>query len=149
MLEINNACCFFGHRDAPYYIIPEIKSNIETLVTECGVTTFYVGNQGRFDSMVVSALKEMKNKYPQISYYIVLAYLPKENENYNAKDTLYPYGIESVPKRFCTSWRNNWMIDNSQYVICYITHITGGAAKFTEKAIKIGLNVINIGKNCD
>ena len=107
MLEINKACCFFGHRDAPYYIIPEIKSNIETLITECGVTTFYVGNQGRFDSIVVSVLKEMKNKYPQISYYIVLAYLPKENENYNEKNTLYPYGIESVPKRFCMSWKNN------------------------------------------
>lgn len=45
MLEINNACCFFGHRDAPEYILPEIKSNIKTLITECGVTTFYVGNQ--------------------------------------------------------------------------------------------------------
>ncbi len=117
MLEINNVCCFFGHRDAPEYIIPEIKSNIKTLITECGVTTFYVGNQGRFDSMVVSVLKEMKNKYPQISYYIVLAYFPKENENYNEKNTLYPHGIESVPKRFCISWRNNWMIENSQYVI--------------------------------
>jgi len=85
MLEINNACCFFGHRDAPEYIIPEIKSNIETLITEYGVTTFYIGNQGRFDSMVVSVLKEMKNKYSQISYSVVLAYLPKENENYNEK----------------------------------------------------------------
>lgn len=85
MLEINNACCFFGHRDAPYYIIPEIKSNIETLITEYGVTTFYIVNQGKFDSMVVSVLEEMKNKYSQISYSIVLAYLPKENENYNEK----------------------------------------------------------------
>lgn len=136
MLEINNACCFFGHKDALEYIISEIKSNIETLITECGVTTFYIGNQGNFDSMVVSVLKEMKNKYPQISYYIVLAYLPKENENYNEKQTLYPYGIESVPKHFCISWRNNWMIENSQYVICYITHITGGAEKFVERARK-------------
>lgn len=144
MLEINNACCFFGYRDALYYIIPEIKSNIETLITECGVTTFYVGNQGRFDSMVVSVLKEMKNKYPQISYSIVLADLPKDNENYNAKDTLYPYGIESVPKRFCISWRNNLMIENSQYVICYITHITGCAAKFVERARKNERNIINL-----
>lgn len=136
MLEINNACCFFGHKDAPEYIISEIKSNIGTLITECGVTTFYIGNQGNFDSMVVSVLKEMKNKYPQISYYIVLAYLPKENENYNEKIALYPYGIESVPKHFCISWRNNWMIENSQYVICYITHITGGAEKFVERARK-------------
>lgn len=140
MLEINNACCFFGHKDAPEYIISEIKSNIETLITECGVTIFYIGNQGNFDSMVVSVLKKMKNKYPQISYYIVLAYLPKENENENDNDnekhTLYPYGIESVPKRFCISWRNNWMIENSQYVICYITHITGCAAKFVERARK-------------
>lgn len=135
MLEINNACCFFGHRDAPEYIISEIKSNIETLITEYGVTTFYIGNQGKFDSMVVSVLKEMKNKFPQISYSIVLAYLPKENENYNEKNTLYPYGIESVPKRFCISWRNNWMIDNSQYVICYITY-NRGCCKICRKSQK-------------
>lgn len=30
-----------------------------------------------------------------------------------------PKGVQDV------IWRNNWMIENSQYIICYITHITG------------------------
>lgn len=94
--------------------------------------------------MVVSVLKEMINKYPQISYTVVLAYLPKENENYNEKNTLYPYGIESVPKRFCISWRNNWMINHSQYIICYVSHTTGGAAKFVGIAQKKKRTIINL-----
>ena len=131
-------------------IYDRLKEEIENLIINEKVTTFYIGHQGAFDGMVLTALKQMKDKYPQIVYSVVLAYLPKSADFLlDEKNTLYPYGIESVPKRFCISWRNNWMIDNSQYVICYITHITGGAAKFTEKAIKIGLNVINIGKNCD
>lgn len=49
-----------------------------------------------------------------------------------------PKGVQDV------IWRNNWMIENSQYIICYITHITGGAAKFVERARKKKRNIINL-----
>ncbi len=124
--------------------MPEVKSNIETLITKYGVINFYVGNQGRFDSMVASVLKEMVYKHSQISYRMVLAYLPKDSEKYNEKNTLYPYGIESVPKSFCISWGNKWMVNHSQYVICYVSHITGGALKFVELAQKKKRTIINL-----
>lgn len=139
------ACCFFGHRVVTGNINERLKQEIEDLIQNENVTTFYVGNQGSFDSMVLSALKIMKGKYQQIRYSVVLAYLRKSTDDLlDEKNTLYPEGIESVPKRFAISWRNDWLINHSDYVICYITHITGGAAKYVAKAKNKGKRVINI-----
>lgn len=144
MNESQHSCCFFGHRDAPESIKPILKENIERLITKHNVTDFYVGNNGSFDSIVTSVLKEVVKEYPDVSYSIVLAYLSSKKDQAQEKNTLYPFGIESVPKRYCISWRNKWLIDHSQYVICYVTHITGGAAKFMEMARKKGRKVINL-----
>ena len=57
-------------------IRPRLTAIIEKLITEDGVTEFYVGNQGQFDIRVYSVLKELKAKYPQIRYTVVLAYFP-------------------------------------------------------------------------
>ena len=57
-----------------------------------------------------------------------------------------PKGLESVPKRFAISKRNEWIIAQSNYCICYLTHNFGGAAKFVEMAKKKGLMVINVMK---
>ena len=95
--------------------------------------------------MVYSVLKEMKVKYPHIRYIVVLAYMPDEhiNELYG-EDTIYPEGLETVPRRFAISKRNDWMKQQSDYAVCYVHKITGGAAKFREKAEKKGLKVIDV-----
>lgn len=142
--EISKTCCFFGHKDAPERIKPELAKSITNLIEEDGVNTFYVGNQGQYDAMVLSVLKELSAKYSNISYCVVLAYMPDERSNLKETNTLYPDGIETVPKRFCISWRNNWLIEHSNYVICYVTHLTGGAVQFVEKAKKKEKIVINI-----
>ena len=41
--------------------------------------------------------------------------------------------------------RNKWMIAQSDYCICYITHTWGGAYKFARQAKRKGLHVINLG----
>jgi len=144
MQEFNNTCCFFGHRDIPSNIKLNLMSAIERLIQEYGVINFFVGNQGGFDSLALSSLKKLSVKYPEIRYNVVLAYLPDEKSNPIDAETLYPEGIENVPKRFCISWRNNWLIDHSQYVICYVSHLTGGASRFMELAIKRNRTVINL-----
>ena len=107
---------------------------------------FYVGNHGNFDSIVRSVLEELQTAYPQIGYAVVLAYMPGKQVGYTAKytDTLLPEGIERIPKRFAVSWRNNWMLEHSDYVVAYVTHSWGGAALFVEKAQKRGRKVVYI-----
>ena len=138
-------CCFFGHREVTHNIRDKLTSIIEKLITEDGVIDFFVGNQGQFDWMVYSVLKELKAKYPQIRYTVVLAYMPDEHiKELYGEDTLFPDGLESVPKKFAISKRNEWMIRQSGVVVCYVHKITGGAAKFKEKAEKKGLKIICI-----
>ena len=140
---MTKTCCFFGHREVTHNIRGRLTAIIEKLTTENGVTNFYVGHQGQFDSMVYSVLKELKVKYPHIRYIVVLAYMPDEHiKKVYGEDTLIPDGMENVPKKFAISKRNDWMIQQSEIAVCYVHKITGGAAKFREKAEKKGLKIL-------
>ena len=138
-------CCFFGHREVTHNIRDKLTEIIENLITEKDVKEFYVGHQGQFDNMAYSVLKELKSNYQHIRYTVVLAYMPDSyiKEVYG-EDTLFPNGMESVPRRFAISKRNDWMIQHSDYAVCYVYKITGGAAKFREKAEKKGLRVVDV-----
>ena len=144
-MQKNKTCCFFGHREVTHYIREKLTAIIENLITETGVIEFYVGHQGQFDSMVYSVLKELKANYPYIRYIVVLAYMPDSYiiEVYG-EDTLFPDGMESVPKKFAISKRNAWLIQHSGFAVCYVHKITGGAVKFREKAEKRRLQIIDV-----
>lgn len=140
-----DACTFFGHRECPGTVKCNLRKVIIELIAIYGVEMFYVGNQGRFDAIVRSVLRELKEEYPQIDYAVVLAYMPcNQNENEDTSDTILPEGIEFVHPRYAISWRNNWMLQQSDYVVTYITHSWGGAAKFADKARKQGKRVFDI-----
>lgn len=110
------SCTFFGHRECPDLIKPQLRAVLSDLITNQDVNMFYVGNQGRFDAIVRSVLRELKKEYPQINYAVVLAYIPgKQNEYDDYSDTMLPEGIESVHPRYAISWRNNWMLRQSDY----------------------------------
>ena len=120
---------------------------VENLITEYGVNIFYVGNNGQFDHLVAAVLRELKSRHPQISYSIVLAYLPEREKEHNQlsyTETIYPEGLEDTPPRFAISKRNKWMVQQSEYVISYVEHSFGGAAQFTEYARKKHRTVINL-----
>ena len=112
-----------------------------------GVDSFLVGNQGGFDSTVLHTLRLLKEEYPHITYNVVLAYMPGNKEEWSAyepMETLYPEGLESVHPRYAISWRNKWMIQESDVVVAYITRSWGGAAQFVELAERKKKRVINI-----
>ena len=141
-------CCFFGHKDAPSDIYPKLVNAIKELIETQSVASFLVGNQGGFDSMVLKALRQLKKEYPPISYNVVLAYMPtvkQEYDPYEFGETMIPEGLENVPPRFAISWRNKWMVNESEYAVVYITHSWGGAATYYELARKKNKTIINIG----
>ena len=139
------SCTFFGHRECPDLIKTQLREVLIDLITNHNVDAFYVGNQGRFDAIVRSVLRDLKIEYPRINYAVVLAYMPGKQTAYeNYSDTMLPEGIESVHPRYAISWRNNWMLQQSDYVVTYITHSWGGAAQFAEKAKRQKKTVINL-----
>ncbi len=128
-------CTFFGHRECPETIKPHLLHTLRDLIVNHGVDLFYVGNQGQFDAFVRSALRELAKQYPHIRYAVVLAYMPgTANEYGDHSNTMLPEGIEAVHPRYAISWRNNWMLQQSDYVVAYVTHTWGGTARFTGQA---------------
>lgn len=128
-------CAFFGHRECPAAIKPRLHEVIVDLIENAGVDMFYVGRQGAYDAMVRSVLKELVQIYPHIQYAVVLERMPqKRDEMEDYSDTILPEGIEAVHPRFAISWRNRWMLRQSDYVVAYVTHSWGGAAQFVKMA---------------
>ena len=139
------ACTFFGHRECPDSIKTQLRAVLINLITNHDVDMFYVGNQGRFDVIVRGVLWELKKEYPQIDYAVVLAYMPGKRTEYDDySNTILPEGIEFVHPRYAISWRNNWMLRQSDYVVTYITHAWGGAAQYASKAARQGKSVVNL-----
>jgi len=133
-------CCFFGSRDTPSSILPDLRNTIRRAITEYGADRFLVGNQGNFDLLAQSVLQTCtRDEFPFIRYNIVLAYLPGTDAKHEPQDssvTIYPEGLETVPPRFAIVRRNRWMTDHSDIVICHVPHSWGGAAKAVEYAEK-------------
>lgn len=141
------ACTFFGHRDCPSSIKPRLRETLVDLIENHAVDMFYVGRQGAFDAIVRSVLKELILEYPHIRYAVVLERIPeKQNESdpRDYSDTMLPEGIENVHPRFAISWRNEWMLDRSDYVVTYIMRSWGGAAQFVERAKHLNKTIINL-----
>lgn len=137
-----SACTFFGHRDCYGLDAARLRDTLEDLIAR-GVDTFYVGHQGRFDAMAFRILQQLEQKYAHLSVMVVLATLPRQKSAYDAY-TLYPEGMESVPPRFAVDRRNHWMLDRSDYCVCYVNHPWGGAYKYMQRARR-SMPVINLG----
>lgn len=144
-------CSFFGHRHSSSGLLPVLIREVETMVTENGVTDFLVGGYGAFDGIVVSAVRKVKQTHPQIRLILVAAYLSAldRDREYNAKtydDTIYPEGLETVPQRLAIVKRNEWMVRQSDYIIANPGLSSGGAAQAVDFARRRGKRIIILKK---
>ena len=140
--------CFFGHRDAPQSLQPILHALLVDLIEQESADRFYVGNHGSFDALVRDPLRALQAVYPQITYTVVLAYLPSPKRSLpfeDFSDTVYPEAVASVPKKFAIDRRNRWMLNQSDVAVCYVTRSVGGAAQYRSAAQKAGLRVIDLG----
>lgn len=142
-----SVCTFFGHHDCPAEVKPKLREVLTDLIENHSVNMFYVGNKGAYDRMVRSVLRELAQEYAHIHYAVVLERMPsKQSEDYpeDFSDTMLPEGIEEVHPRFAIVWRNKWMLRQSDYVVTYVTHSSGGAAQFAEMAARKKKTVIRL-----
>jgi uncharacterized phage-like protein YoqJ len=138
-------CTFFGHRDCPEIVKKDLKIVIEQLIMNNKVTNFFIGTDGMFDNHCLSTLTEIKKDFPHITYTVVLSSLPtKTSYFFDYSNTILPEGIEIGHPKFAIERRNKWLINNSDYVICYVKQNFGGAYKFMELAKKHNKIVINL-----
>ena len=132
---MNGKVCFFiGHRDTPEHVYPALEQAVEQLITQ-GVTEFYVGNHGSFDRMAARGVIAAKQHHPQVRLTMLLAYHPGERPvtlPSGFDGSLYPPGMENVPRRFAIARANRWMVEHCTPLVAYVTHPASNAGKVVE-----------------
>ena len=111
-----------------------------------GADEFYLGGYGGFDFLCASVLRELKKTNSQIRLILVLPYLNSSMITDGYDETLYP-PLESVPRRFAISRRNEWMVRECDTIVAYVTHGWGGAAKTLEYARRKNKAVLQYGSS--
>ena len=139
------SCFFIGHRDASEALYPLIVREVERHIVEYGVSEFIVGQYGRFDGMAARAVREMKGRFPGIRLVLLQAYLKNKAlpEGYDA--SVYPEGLEYVPKRFAILRANRAMVDRCDYLIACVSRNYGGAWQCLEYAKRKRKRIVNLG----
>ncbi|MBQ8955196.1 MAG: DUF1273 family protein [Clostridia bacterium] len=146
------SCFFIGHRETGEQVLPRVTEAVEQLILNDGVNTFYVGNYGGFDHLAASAVKQIKQKYPEIKLYLVIPYHPADRPvetpaGYNG--TFYPDGMETVSYRYAIPKANRKMVETCDFLIACVTRSIGNSYKVLEYARrreKKGLiHVMNLG----
>ena len=139
------ACTFIGHKDFPTNLYEKLYIEIENLILVKDVSVFYIGTNGAFDNSVYRVLCDLREKY-QIEVRVMLAYLnQKSSTKYLASETIFPSVLEKTPFRYAISKRNMCMIEQSQYMICYLNHTFSNSYTFVKYAVSRKLQIINIG----
>ena len=137
---------FIGHGECRGVDKEKVRAAAEELIQK-GVETFLSGGMGGFDWLGARVVYELKEKYPHIKNILVIPYLTFNVRNKDLFDEiLYPDGFEKYHFKAAIPKRNRFLVDNSKYAICYVTHGWGGAAQTYEYAKKHGLNIVD--KRC-
>ena len=123
-------------------VAASLKSVIEELIAE-GATEFYLGGYGEFDSLAARAVRDAKKLHPEIRSTLVIPYMDRDLNTDFYDESVYP-PLESVPRRFAISKRNEWMVDQSDIVVSGVTHDWGGAATTLKYATRKKKRIISV-----
>ena len=140
---MNSICCFAGHANIvdPKNIEQSLLTEIEKLIVRENVIEFWVGNYGDFDRLSTTCVRKLKSKYPKIRLILVIPYLTekiKGNPEYYQTmfDEILMANIpEQTPRILKIIACNQFMIDESAWLICYVRY-KGGAKKTLNYAKK-------------
>ena len=146
---------FCGHAQFPR--LKEYEQKILAFLTEkVGDTPadMYLGDYGGFDDFAYECCKKYKESHPNISLIFITPYMTVEYQRNHLEiqkkrydEIIYPE-IEDKPLRFAIIYRNRWMVEKADYVICGISYDWGGAYKTYQYAKRKQKMIFNItGKN--
>ena len=118
-------CFLFGHRDAPDNILSDIIRAAEWHYVHYGIREFVVGHYGNFDHLALQAIRELKKQHDDITLLLLTPYYSPERRTdlpEACDGTLYPDGMETVPKKLSIVCANRRMVERADSVICYAVH---------------------------
>lgn len=129
-------CFLMGNRYTPTNIKEQLADVVEQHIKEYGVSTFTVGRYGAFDGLAKNVLREAKKRHENIKLYLLAPYalIQKIETPIDFDGTMYPDGMETVPKPLAIVQANRKMIECSDYLISYCHYTTGNTYKIVEYA---------------
>ena len=150
MSLINKTCCFFGHRtiSGRETLLKLLIEQIEYLIVNYNVDTFLFGEYGEFDNLCKMAVERLKQDYPYIKTVFVQAYYDYNRREYFEykrscyNEIIYPE-LEQYPQKFRIVYRNQAMIEMSDYCIFYVKRKWGGAYDALRCAKRKNKNIYN------
>ena len=111
---------------------------------------FYLGGYGDFDYFAFECCKKYKSKHPSVSLIFVTPYITVEYQKHHLNhqkerydSIIYPE-IENKPIKFAIIYRNRWMVEQADFIVCYIDHEWGGAFKAYQYAKQKKKQIFNI-----
>ncbi len=144
---------FIGHRTLYNRndLYEKVSETIFERATHSETVSFYCGGYGEFDQLCARVSRSVKETKPNSEVVFITPYIT-ESQQKNLRDLLksnlydaiiYP-PLENVPLKFAISKRNEWMVNQADLIIAYVTHTHGGAYKTLEYARRKKKQIINL-----
>lgn len=154
-LEIKTVC-FTGHRDIPRehaFALPRVLERELVTLVERGATVFRTGGAVGFDTLAALKVLELREVYPQIELELILP-CRNQTERWNeAEVRTYQYVLAHADRyQFlfdcyvsgCMLERNRRLVEGSDVCVAYCYQNRGGTLYTVTRAMKQGLEVINL-----
>ncbi len=136
---------FIGHGECAEVNAEELRGYLRELIS-LGVEEFLCGGMGGFDILCAGLVHGLKAEYPSVRCVLVIPYLTFRTEHGEYFDeVIYPEGLERYHFKAAIAARNRYLVDNSEYAVCFVEHSWGGAAKTFAYAERRELAVKNFG----
>jgi len=152
----DKTCCFTGHRDISNSILPQLRSQINKVVTaliESGICFFGAGGAIGFDTLAAETVLNLRDKYPHVKLILVLP-CPEQADRWSREAMLRYEQIKKSADKIvytsecytsdCMFRRNRHLVDGSSVCISYCTRNIGGTAYTVRYALQCGLRVISL-----
>ncbi len=148
---MGKVCVFFGHRNAflDQAQKERLKKAITDLIQNKGVDTFWVTGYGQFDNTAAQTVRKLKADFPHIQLELALAYLITDKEEMAYLKTLYdsffyPEGMEFALPRYAIEKLNRWLVQNADFIVCYVFQKFDGAFRAVHYAKNQGKQVFSL-----
>ena len=148
--------CFTGHRDIPAEVASRLPPLLERTIAELcgrGAVTFRAGGAMGFDTVAALKVLDMKERYPRIRLELILPCRDQTAGWDEISRKTYQYIIANADAhRFmfdryvdgCMLARDRELVRGSDVCVAYCTRSRGGTAYTCARALKAGLELINL-----
>jgi len=148
--------CFTGHRQLDEQELPCLVMRLDMVLEELyqlGYRRFICGGALGFDMLAAERIISMKKQHGDVSLVLAIPYAEQSRawpvpDGQRYERILYAADETHVLSRTyykgCMNVRNQFMVDRSSYVICYLSNIKGGTASTVAYASRLERTILNV-----